>query len=208
MVSEKIIKMSQIIGYIFKISGMARINRVKLIKLIWAADRYHIRKYGRLVTEDTYYAMEHGPVSSLALDIAQLTEWKFTKDEYDFLSHYFNSDKKETWIEGGVIIDDGYLSESDKEALDFTWNTFGKFDDFYLADKISHDYPEWQRLEEHLAQAKIESGGKSGRIEINNELFFDNPENDEYFNMLDANHLAASKEYFQEQESIKSVLRD
>lgn len=208
MVSEKIIKMSQIIGYIFKISGMARINRVKLIKLIWAADRYHIRKYGRLVTEDIYYAMEHGPVSSLALDIAQLTEWKFSKSEYDFLSNYFNSDKEDTWVEGGVIIAEDYLSESDKEALDFAWNTFGKFDDFYLADIISHNYPEWKRLEDHLAQLKIESGGKSGRIEINSELFFDNPENDAYFNILDADHLAASKEYFKEQESIKRALND
>lgn len=201
MVRKKVMKMSQIIGYIFKVSGMVKLNRVKLIKLIWAADRYHIRKYGRLVSEDTYYAMNHGPVSSLALDIAQLTEWKFNSDEYDFLGKLFNIDRKDTWIEGGIIIDEDYLSETDKEAIEFAWETFGKYEDFYLADNISHRYPEWKRLEEYFSD--IEKPG--GRVEIKIEDFFDNPVNDEFFN-LDEDHLAASKEYYREQEDIKSIL--
>lgn len=202
MVRKKVMKMSQIIGYIFKVSGMVKLNRVKLIKLIWAADRYHIRKYGRLVSEDTYYAMSHGPVSSLALDIAQLTEWKFNSDEYDFLGKLFNIDRKDTWIEGGIIIDEDYLSETDKEAIEFAWETFGKYEDFYLADNISHRYPEWKRLEEYFSD--IAKPG--GRVEIKIEDFFDNPVNDEFFN-LDEDHLAASKEYYREQEDIKSILR-
>ena len=202
MVRTKVVKMSQIIGYIFKVSKIPKINRVKLIKLIWAADRYHIRKYGRLVSGDTYYAMTHGPVSSLALDIAQLTEWKFNDDEYAFLEKLFNSDKKDTWIEGGVSIDDDYLSETDKEAIEFSWSTFGKFDNFYLADKISHRYPEWKRLEDHF----VDTSKPTTRVVINNEDFFENPDNDEFFNIIDEDHLAASKEYYRDQEAIRKVL--
>ena len=202
MVRPKVIKMSQIIGYIFKVSKAPKINRVKLIKLIWAADRYHIRKYGRLVSGDTYYAMTHGPVSSLALDIAQLTEWKFDEDEYTFLEKLFNSDKKDTWIEGGIIIEDDYLSETDKEAIIFAWETFGKYEDFYLADNISHRYPEWKRLENHF----IDASKPSTRFEINNEDFFENPDNDEFFNIIDEDHLDASKEYYRNQEVIRKSL--
>lgn len=189
--------MSQIIGYIFKISKKSKLNRVKLIKLIWAADRYHIRNYGRLVSEDTYYAMKYGPVSSIALDIAQLTEWKFELDEYNFLDKLFNSDKKYTWIEKGANIGEDYLSETDKEALEFAWKTFSGFDDFYLADEISHRYPEWKRLEEKISL--------TNREKINIEDFFENPEEDRFF-VVDKDHLIASKEYYKEQEKIKGIL--
>lgn len=200
MISNKVRKMSQIIGYIFKISGESKLNRVKLIKLIWAADRYHIRNYGRLVSEDVYYAMAHGPVSSLALNIARLTEWDFEQDEYNFLDKLFNSDKKYTWIEKGANIGEDYLSETDKEALEFAWETFGKLDYFYLADEISHQYPEWKRFEE-----KISNNPSTNREKINIEDFFENPKEDRFF-VLDKDHLIASKEYYKDQETIKGIL--
>lgn len=200
MIRNKVIKMSQIIGYIFKISGKSKLNRVKLIKLIWAADRYHIRNYGRLVSEDVYYAMAHGPVSSIALNIARLTEWEFEQDEYNFLDKLFNSDKKYTWIEKGANIGEDYLSETDKEALEFAWKTFGGLDDFYLADEISHQYPEWKRLEE-----KISNNPFTNREKIDIEDFFENPEKDRFF-VVDKDHLIASKEYYKEQEKIKGIL--
>ena len=200
MIRNKVIKMSQIIGYIFKISRKSKLNRVKLIKLIWAADRYHIRNYGRLVSEDVYYAMAHGPVSSIALDIAQLTEWKFKPDEYEFLDKLFNSDKRYTWIEEGASIGEDYLSETDKEALKFAWKTFGGINEFYLADEISHQYPEWKKLEE-----KISNNPFTNREKINIEDFFENPEEDKFF-VVDKDHLIASKEYYKEQEKIKGIL--
>ena len=202
VIRDKIRKISQIIGYIFKISNTTRMNRVKLIKLIWAADRYHIRKYGRLVTEDAYYAMAHGPVSSLALDIAQLTEWEFNSAEYNFLDKLFNYDKKDTWVEHDAIIDEDYLSDTDKEALEFAWNTFGNYDAFYLADTISHYYPEWKKLEKNFS----DKTSPKRSVKIDNEDFFNNPDNDKFFS-LDAKHLSASKEYYKEQEKIKNILR-
>src|SRR5680860_294981 len=36
-----------------------RISKLKAIKLIFLADRYHLRKYGRPVVGDQYFAMEH-----------------------------------------------------------------------------------------------------------------------------------------------------
>jgi len=47
----------------------ASIDKLAAIKLLFFADRYHLRKYGRLITEDTYYALPHGPVASNALDV-------------------------------------------------------------------------------------------------------------------------------------------
>jgi len=69
-ISDKIIVVVQALGYLLSLDDNHKMNRVKLIKLLWAADRFHLRKYGRSVTETDYVAMYHGPVSSLALDIA------------------------------------------------------------------------------------------------------------------------------------------
>ncbi len=48
--------------------------------------------------------------------------------------------------------------------------------------------------------------GPKRSVKIDNEDFFNNPDNDIFFS-LDAKHLSASKEYYKEQEKIKNILR-
>jgi len=45
------------------------INKMKALKLLYFAERYHLRKYGRLITNDTYCAMKNGAVPSVTMDI-------------------------------------------------------------------------------------------------------------------------------------------
>ena len=40
------------------------LDKLSILKLVFFADRYHIRKYARTITNDTYYAMQYGPVAS------------------------------------------------------------------------------------------------------------------------------------------------
>src|SRR5438045_2739639 len=46
-------------------------NNMYLLKLIFFADRYHIRKYLRPVTADSYFAMERGAVASEILNLCK-----------------------------------------------------------------------------------------------------------------------------------------
>ncbi len=48
-----------------------RLNRMKALKLLFFADRYHLRKYGRPVSDCAYFAMKHGPVASEAKHVAE-----------------------------------------------------------------------------------------------------------------------------------------
>ena len=50
-------------------------NKLKALKLIFFADRYHIRKFGRPITNDKYEAMEYGPVPSNAKDLAEMNDF-------------------------------------------------------------------------------------------------------------------------------------
>ena len=43
-----------------------KLNKMKALKLLFFADRYHLRKYGRSVSDCVYFAMKHGPAASEA----------------------------------------------------------------------------------------------------------------------------------------------
>lgn len=134
-------KATQALNYLAMKEGGV-INKMKALKLIYLADRYHLRKYGRLITDDSYLAMKRGPVPSGVRDIAGATNYR-QKDESNYSSRYIAPCNR---LEYQSIkpVDEAVFSESDLEALNFAWNTFGKLSQFELA-KLTHAYPEWKK---------------------------------------------------------------
>src|SRR5450755_3821683 len=63
-------KVAQALNYFARQDG-GSINKLKALKLLFFADRYHLRKFGRPVSECAYFAMQHGPVASEAKHIAE-----------------------------------------------------------------------------------------------------------------------------------------
>lgn len=194
------LKTLQAIVYILsalKDTGVLALDRVKLMKLLWAADRYHVRKYGRLILPSKYCAMRHGPVNSLAEDIAKSSDY-LSEDKKQDVQLYIRV------IGNGVELirtfnNCGYLSDTDREALDFAINQFGSEKTFDLANIISHKYPEWSKYKHELDL----NSKRSYDIDILD--FFENPEDDQYF-ASDSLVLAASKDIFKEQQEISRIL--
>lgn len=56
-------KAAQTLNY-FAIKNGGEIDKLHALKLVFFADRYHLRKYGRPITNDQYWAMRFGPVAS------------------------------------------------------------------------------------------------------------------------------------------------
>ena len=56
-------KTVQVLNWLARRNG-GRIGKLRAMKLVFFADRYHLRKHGRMVTEDEYWAMKYGPVPS------------------------------------------------------------------------------------------------------------------------------------------------
>lgn len=46
-----------------------KLGKVKLMKLIYFLDFNHLKKYGRPITFDTYYHLEHGPIPSVIMNL-------------------------------------------------------------------------------------------------------------------------------------------
>ena len=159
-------KATQALNFFARQSG-GEINKLKALKLLFFADRYHIRKFGRPVSECTYYAMAHGPVASEAKHLSEECDRlplavrsyarKFIRKraDYDFASV---SD-----------VDASVLSKTDLEALEFAWQYFGRFSKYQLRD-ITHHYPEWKRHERTLKNPV------QRRVPMNYAEFFEEPD--------------------------------
>lgn len=178
-------KATQAINYFARNSRNNSISKLKVIKLIWLADRYHIRKYGRPITGDVYYAMPYGPVGSTVKDISELCDLLSEAEmsyAQDFINHQNNviTSKKE--------VEEKVFSKTDLEALKFVFNNFYPYSPFELA-KLSHSYPEWSKFE-------VELSSKSASRKVMSYLdFFNDPKdfkNDKFIedkNLLEANKL-------------------
>lgn len=175
-----------------------KVNKMKAIKLIYLADRYHLRKYGRPVTNDFYLAMKLGPVGSRVKDLAELS-LSLTDDERAYAEQHIRTSGYDT--ESKAAVDEEVFSETDLDALEFAYKHFGKYKPFELAE-ITHDFPEWAKYEEQFKK-------RAAASEIMEYAdFFDDldNENNKPF-VAPAEDLASSKETFIENCKIRGYLQ-
>ncbi len=131
------------------------LDKLSILKLVFFADRYHLRKYSRMITNDTYYAMKYGPVAS---NVKNILDFDFIGEaEKEYVELYLKKEDKLFEINSSFDKLD-MLSNTDKEALDFAIDNFGHHKTFDLVE-ITHRYPEWKRfelsLEDGLTREKI-----------------------------------------------------
>ncbi|MDR1282537.1 MAG: SocA family protein [Opitutaceae bacterium] len=159
-------KTTQALNFFACQSG-GEINKLKALKLVYLTDRYHLRRFGRPVTGDEYFAMPYGPVASGAKDLAEM-DAMLSDAERAYGSQYIVPVDRYTYrsIAG---VEACVLSESDHLALAWAWQTFGGRERFDLAE-YTHRYPEWKRHEESLA------GGRETRIPMTYRDFLDDSE--------------------------------
>lgn len=130
---------------LFRAGG--RLPLIKLVKLMYLAERLSLKRYGEPLTGDHLVSMPNGPVLSMT---------------YDHINGALPSVEGgwETWIadRGGHFValrdeskirspeqDLLRLSDSDLEVLDETWQEFGHWDRWALV-KYTHSEacPEWE----------------------------------------------------------------
>jgi len=122
-------------------------DKVKLIKLIYLSDKYHLIRYGRTITNDDYYAMEYGPVGTTLKDVLSFDRFYLSNQEHEYLSKLIEKTGEYTFRARDVDIPFDMLSESDREALDFVIERFGYMDSWKLSN-YTHQYQEWHQYKD------------------------------------------------------------
>jgi Uncharacterized phage-associated protein len=123
-----------------------------LLKLLFFADRYHVRHFGFVASGDKYCAMKFGPVASATYDVMRGKIPNVANSAEISLLEEITS-AGESFIVVNKQQDDE-LSKSFKKALDFAIQTYGKYKPIELSS-ISHDYPEWKKHEQALKSGKL-----------------------------------------------------
>lgn len=126
---------------LIKKSPERRADLYKLQKILYFADRYHLAKYGRLITGDFYIAMKDGPVPSRTYDMLKKIRgdgyYNSTPSFIDILNKSFRFDKNISIIPLKSV-NKNELAESDIEAIDYAINLLKNLS-FNEIKKLSHD---------------------------------------------------------------------
>lgn len=147
------------IYYLLKKLGTA--DKIKLLKLVYLADKYHLIYYGRTVTNDDYYAMKFGPVPSTVKDILEFDKnVTISDDEYKYASSLFEKSSQNNFKVKKGKFELDMLSETDKEALDYVIKEFGSMTQWDLSE-YTHRYPEWYQYKDLFEK------GRTSRERIN-----------------------------------------
>jgi len=127
-----------------------RLDKLRISKLLYFIDKFHIRKYGRFVLNDRYHSLPLGPIPSLSLNyindffkpVIRISGIKVEKnplEEYFFSAKYRNYDvlklKKDVNLNS--------LSDSELEAVDQVIKKYGNFATPRLIN-ISHNDKTWK----------------------------------------------------------------
>lgn len=131
-------KAAQIAAYLLhKASG--RMPHIKLMKLMYLADRLCLENYDRPMSKDNFVSMDYGPVLSKTYDLMK------GKTKSDVWSSYLSPiDTNEISLAKEVGLPQlGKLSRADIKVLDEVYSRYGHINEFDLSE-MTHEFPEWR----------------------------------------------------------------
>lgn len=135
-------KAAQMAAFFLEKRG-GRMSHLKLMKLLYLADRESLARFGVPISGDSAVAMPHGPVLSMTLDlmdgnVSSLRDgwdaWISTKENHEV--------SLAQPLESRAALDE--LSDNDLSVLETVWDRFGHMDRWAIRD-YTHDHcPEWR----------------------------------------------------------------
>ncbi|MDB5243909.1 MAG: hypothetical protein JWP57_4535 [Spirosoma sp.] len=133
-------KSAQIAAFFAREAG-GTIAVLKLVKLIYLADRENLELYDFPITGDTLVSMTHGPANSDTLDCingkaAEHGDWE------EFVA---DRDGHDVRVARPVTDEDlDELSRAELGTLASTWRRFGKMTKYEIRNWTHENLPEWQ----------------------------------------------------------------
>ncbi|MDR0305893.1 MAG: SocA family protein [Chitinispirillales bacterium] len=156
----------------FLLKNLGELDKLKMVKLIYFADKLHLINYGRTITGDNYVAMRHGPAGSMVLDVINYNAEHFDSEQLQYIDRYLQrTDIPYVYKCKSDPPDDEQLSKSDKDILALICGKLGKVNSRDLVE-LTHCYPEWTHHEKELGD------DLSGSAQISIVEFFTAIKND------------------------------
>ncbi len=138
LIPFNMLKVAQAAAMLLRTDRSARMSRLRLLKLLYIADRELLAERGRPITGDRPVAMDHGPVLSRTYDLI--------KGE-DVESSAWQQFLKPEGPRDIVVASDpgvGLLSRSEIAKLNDVAMRFEQWNDWSVAE-FTHRFPEWRK---------------------------------------------------------------
>lgn len=139
----------------------ANITLLKLMKLMYLAERRSYQQYGEPIIGDALVSMPNGPVLSSTLDLINFGSQRNLDGGWDTL--IAERSGRDMALKSPELIssedDLRELSDSDVEILQFIWSEFGKKSAFWLRE-YTHRHencPEWEDPDGSSVPIKLET---------------------------------------------------
>jgi uncharacterized phage-associated protein len=132
-------KAAQVAAFFCQKQGDA-IYVLKLVKLIYLADREFMAECGFTITNDLHVSMDHGPVNSCTLNLidgnTEADDWS------DLIS---DRAQYQVGLARPLTEDDtDELSDAEVDALGRVWDRFGHMGRYDIRDWTHKNCPEWE----------------------------------------------------------------
>lgn len=190
---KKWVQVMNLFAHLEKKHTNKSIDKLKMLKLVWVADRLHLRKYWKPIVWDTYFAMEMWPVASGIKYIFDLDKEAISEENIEYIKKYLKKFSYKLIAEKEV--DYSLLSDSNIEIIEKAYLEFWNNNSSKLIN-ITHKYPEWKKHEQDVNNWKI--------VPMSYLDFFENtPAQDQIFDM-NVDDLEITKEIFIENQKINS----
>jgi len=123
-------------GYLLTLHG-GTMNYMRLIKLLYVAERESLSRFGRPILGDRYVSMKHGPVLSHVYDLVMTDppEGPWARHIQRFRPHAVS-------LRAQPRLDS--LSRADLQILTEVAELYQKFDQFHLRNMTHEEFEEWQ----------------------------------------------------------------
>ncbi len=122
------------------------VDYIKLFKILYFAQQEHLVKYGKVIVDESFRAVKHGPVPTYTYKALQIAEGKPLEGDFkDFLAGIEVSNKKVYTVQKP---DMEYISGVAKKCLDAAIDKYKNADPYDLSD-LSHDSA-WQEASNRI----------------------------------------------------------
>lgn len=132
------LKVAQACAVLLKTEPTRRMTRLRLLKLLYIADRQYLKEHGRPITGDDPVAMDNGPVLSATYDLIR-GKGEGAADWQRYLPNVGRRD-----IELGEDPGVGKLSRFEIAKLQQVADDLAEQDDWAVAD-LTHQFAEWEK---------------------------------------------------------------
>ena len=130
-------KATQAAAHLLRLRG-TEMSYMRLIKLLYLADREALLRWGRPITTDTHVSMDRGPVLSRVLDLA--TDGDLPGETSIWATHITEPERHSVRLRSDPGAEE--LSTAEAQLLDEIFERYGAKSRWELVE-LTHHLPEW-----------------------------------------------------------------